>query len=184
LRHFNLNRRKRKIMDYMASIELALENEKTEMEFYKNEAKRSNNPLASEMFYKLADEEKEHMTRIAQLHDKLISEGKWPKDVALQVRDTDVRQLLEDMVAKDGSFGNHDDDDVKALEKAVEFEAKGALLYADLSRACQNPMEKNFFEFLSRIEREHQLSLADSLAYLKDPEGWMMQHGRAGLDGA
>jgi len=171
-------------MDYMASIELAMKNEKTEAEFYKNEAKRSNNQLASEMFNKLADEEKEHMTRIAELNDKLISEGKWPKDVAIQVRDTNVRRVLDEMVAKTGSSGNHDDDDVKALEKAVEFEAKGALFYADMSRTCQNPMEKNFFEFLSRIEREHQLSLADSLAYLKDPEGWMMQHGRAGLDGA
>jgi rubrerythrin len=171
-------------MDYMASIELAMKNEKTEMEFYQNEAKRSNNQLAGKMFSKLADEEKEHMIRITELNDKLLSEGKWPKDIPIQVSDTNVRQVLDEMVSKIGSSGNHDDDDVKALEKAVEFEAKGALFYSELSRACQNPMEKNFFEFLSRIEREHQLSLADSLAYLKDPDGWMMQHERAGLDGA
>lgn len=171
-------------MDYMASLELALKNEKTEMEFYNNEAKRSKNRLAREMFLKLAAEEQEHMTRIGELHDKLVSAGSWPRDMPLKVKDTDIRRVLDQTLAKVGSPDDHDDDDVRALERAVEFEAKGALFYAGLSDNCENPMEKNFFEFLSKIEREHQLSLADSLAYLKDPEGWMMQHERVGLDGA
>jgi len=171
-------------MDYMASLELALKNEKTEMEFYRNEAKRSKNRLAREIFLKLADEEQEHMTRIGELNDKLISEGSWPRDMPLKVKDTDIRRVLDQTLAKVSSSDDHDDDDVRALERAVEFEAKGALFYASLSESCENPMEKNFFEFLSKIEREHQLSLADSLAYLKDPESWMMQHERAGLDGA
>lgn len=171
-------------MDYMASVELALKNEKTEMEFYLNEASRSKNELAKAMFHQLAKDEQEHMNRIRELHQKLTADGKWPADMPIQVAGTDIRKVLDETVQKTGSAKDHDDDDIAALEKAAEFEAKGAKFYTDLAGSCDNPMEKNFFEFLAGIEREHRLSIKDSLAYLEDPEAWMMQAGRAGLDGA
>lgn len=171
-------------MDYIASIELALKNERTEREFYLNEAARSRNPLAKSMFNALARDEEEHMIRIKGLHEKLVSEGQWPTDVPIEVSGTNIRKVLDEMVGKLESSVSHDDDDVKALKRAIEFEAKGSRFYAELAESCENEREKSFFEFLSRIEREHQLSLSDSLAYLEDPEGWMMQHERAGLDGA
>jgi rubrerythrin len=171
-------------MERMPSIELALKNEKTEMEFYQNESRRSKNPLARTMFENLAKDEEEHMTRIQALHEKLLSSGSWPEDMPIEVQGTNIRQVLDDLVKDSGSKENHDQNDVQALERAAEFEARGAKFYADLAEQCDNPMEKNFFKFLSRIEREHHLSVADSLAYLRDPEAWMMEHERAGLDGA
>lgn len=171
-------------MDYMASVELALKNEQTEMEFYRNEASRSKNQLAKAMFNQLAKDEEEHMNRIRELHEKLTAEGKWPADVAIQVAGTDIRKVLDQTVSKAGSSEDHDDDDLKALQKAAAFEAKGAKFYADLAATCENPMEKTFFEFLAKIEREHRLSINDSIAYLEDPEAWMMAAGGAGLDGA
>ena len=171
-------------MDRMASIELALKNEKTEMEFYLNESSRSKNPLARAMFDNLAKDEQEHMERITKLHQRLLSDGKWPEQMPIEVAGTDVKKTLDSLVSKAGSAEDHDDDDVRALEKAIAFEAKGSKFYAELAQVCDNPMERNFFSFLSRIEREHHLSLTDSLAYLKDPEAWSMERERAGLDGA
>jgi rubrerythrin len=171
-------------MDRMSSIELALKNEQTEMEFYLHEARRSKNPLAQTMFTSLAKDEEEHMTRIRSLHDKLVSDGSWPEDVPIEVQDTNVREVLDGMVKKQGSAADHDQDDEQALQRAADFEAKGAKFYSDLAEQCENPMEKNFFSFLSRIEKEHHLSVTDSLAYLRDPQAWMMEHERSGLDGA
>jgi rubrerythrin len=171
-------------MDYIAAIEFALKNEKTEMNFYQNEANRSSNQLAQKMFSRLAKDEEEHMNQIRELHQKLIDSGQWPQNVPIQVKDTNISQVFDKIVAEKGSTTQHDNDDVAALEKAVEFETKGSRFYSEISQKCDNPMEKNFFEFLSKIEKKHQLSLEDSLAYLKDPEDWMMQHERAGLDGA
>jgi rubrerythrin len=171
-------------MDRMSSIELALKNEKTEMEFYRNEANRSRNPLAKAMFESLSKDEQEHMTRIQGLHQKLLSDGSWPEDVPIDVNDTNVPKILSELVGQVGSSDDHDNDDEKALERAIEFEAKGARFYAELADACENPAEKRFFLFLSRIEKEHHLSITDSLAYLRDPDGWMMQREGAGLDGA
>jgi rubrerythrin len=171
-------------MDRMSSIELALKNEQTEMEFYRHEARRSKNPLARTMFENLAKDEEEHMTRIRTLHQKLVSGGSWPEDVPIEVRGTNIREVLDGLVRKQGSGKNHDRDDMQALDQAAEFEAKGARFYSNLAGQCDNPMEKNFFSFLSRIEKEHHLSVTDSLAYLRDPQAWMMEHERSGLDGA
>ncbi|MBN2495093.1 MAG: ferritin family protein [Deltaproteobacteria bacterium] len=171
-------------MDRMASIELALKNEQTEMDFYLHEAARSRNALARAMFENLARDEQEHMTRIRALHERLLIDGAWPEDVPIEVAGTDVKQTLERLVGQEGSQADHDDDDIQAIQKAIDFESRGSSFYAELAGQCKNPAEERFFRFLSQIEREHFLSLTDSLAYLDDPEAWMMQHERSGLDGA
>ena len=171
-------------MDRMASIELAINNEKEEMAFYTGEAERSSNPVAKALFKTLAAEEEEHMTRISALHKRLVSDGAWPKDVPIEVSGTNVKAALSDFRRELSTTSAHDDDDIAALKKSIESERGAAKLYGDLADACTNPKEVNFFRFLSEIENEHMASLKDSLAYLEDPEAWMMQHGRAGLDGA
>lgn len=171
-------------MDRMASIELALKNEQTEMEWYQNEAKRSRNPLAKAMFQNLARDEQEHMTRIQALHGKLLSDGKWPEAMPITVAGTVITETLNGLVGKTGSAKDHDDDDEAAIRKAIDFETKGELFYKDLAKACANPQEKAFFDFLAGIEREHRLSLTDTLAYLEDPAGWMEAHEKITLDGA
>ncbi len=171
-------------MDRMTSIELALKNEQTEMDFYLGEAKRSKNALARGMFETLANDEHEHMKRIRILHARLLEQGSWPRDVALEVCGTNVKKVLEGMAGRTGAEKDHDHDDVAALEKARAFEGKGTKFYADLATCCENPMEKNFFTFLSQIEREHLRSIEKTLAFFKDPASWSMERERSGLDGA
>ena len=171
-------------MDRMSSIELALSNEKTEREFYLNEAKRSKNDIAKTMFEMLAKDEEEHMRRINGLYEKLINEGSWPKDMPIEVAGTNIKSTFDNLLAKSGSHADHDDDDRAALKRAIDFEAKGVDLYTRLAGSSENPMERNFFNFLAEIEREHQLSLTDALAYLENPQDWMMRHERGSLDGA
>jgi rubrerythrin len=171
-------------MDHMASIELAMKNERTEMEFYMRESARSRNPLAKAMFDTLAGDEREHMTRITALHGKLTKSGAWPETVKIEVAGTNVSQVIDNTLTKVGSAVDHDDDDIVAVQRAIAFETNGERFYGELAKACENPKEKEFFAFLSGIEREHKLSLTDTLAYLVDPEAWLEQHERSGLDGA
>lgn len=171
-------------MDRMTSIELALRNEQTEMEWYQNEAQRSRNPLAKAMFTNLARDEQEHMTRIKGLHEKLIAKGAWPEDMPIEVAGTTITATLNGLVGKTGSARDHDHDDEEAVRRAIDFETKGELFYKDLAKACTNPRERTFFEFLSNIEREHRLSLIDTLAYYENPEAWLEEHEKINLDGA
>lgn len=171
-------------MDRMASMELAINNEKEEMAFYNGEAERSKNPVAKKLFKTLADEEKEHMERISALHQKLTANQSWPEEVPLEVSGTNVKSALSDFRRELTTTQEHDDDDIAALKKSIESERGAAKLYGDIAKACSDPKEVTFFTFLSEIETEHMASLKDSLAYLEDPEAWLAQSEHAGLDGA
>ncbi|MCP4679789.1 MAG: ferritin family protein [Deltaproteobacteria bacterium] len=170
-------------MDRISSIELAIRNEKAEMEYYFKEARRSRNPMAKSLFETLAADEKDHMIRLRALHEKLTEDGSWPEQVPIEVEGTNIGAVLDTIVRGDVSSRDYVFDDIKALKKGIEFEAEGSRFYSELADACENPREKSFFRFLSQIEREHMLSMQDSLFYLEDPEGWFESKGRAGLDG-
>mgnify|MGYP003572540499 CR=1 FL=1 len=171
-------------MDRISSIELALKNEQAEMEYYLSHARRSNNPLARRLFETLAADEQEHMTRIRGLHEKLLTDGSWPEDMPIQVAGTNIKEALAAVSRLGDEASNHDGDDLAALRQGIEFEQGGSKFYAELSEACDNPQEARFFRFLAGIEREHLLSIQDSLFYLEDPEGWLEAQERQSLDGA
>jgi rubrerythrin len=168
----------------MASIELAINNEKEEMAFYNGESERSKNPIAKALFKTLAQEEEEHMTRISALHKRLVGDGAWPEDVPIEVNGSNVKETLSNFRRELSSTLDHDDNDIAALKKGIDSEKGAAELYSRIAKASENPQEVTFFNFLSEIEREHMLSLQDSLTYLEDPESWLEADGRQGLDGA
>jgi rubrerythrin len=77
-----------------------------------------------------------------------------------------------------------DDDDLEAVRTAIDFEAKGAKLYAELRDAVSDPQEKEFFDLLTRIENEHYLSLKDTEEYFTDPASWYRKVEHHSFDGA
>ncbi len=171
-------------MEHIPSIELAMKNEKAEMEYYLGESSRSRNPVAKALFKTLAEDEQEHMTRLQVLHEKLTKDGSWPEKMPIEVKGTNIESVLENIKRDKESAQEHDMNDIEALKKGIEFEAKGSRFYGDLAADCDNPQEKEFFSVLSRIERQHMLSIQDSLAYLEDTDTWFAQKERSGLDGA
>jgi rubrerythrin len=74
-----------------SALEVALNNEMREREFYIKNAKRTKNPLGQRMFQQIGDEELEHYERLKQLHEKWEKQGKWPETVPLKVKDTVVK---------------------------------------------------------------------------------------------
>jgi rubrerythrin len=150
-----------------SALEVALNNEMREREFYLKNAKRTKNPLGRKMFQQIGDEELEHYERLKQLHEKWEKQGKWPETVPLKVKDTVVK-----------------DDDLEAVRTAIDFEAKGAKLYAELRDAVSDPQEKEFFDLLTRIENEHYLSLKDTEEYFTDPASWYRKVEHHSFDGA
>jgi rubrerythrin len=172
-------------MERMASIELATKNEETEMEYYFQQGKRSMNPVVKAIFTNLAAEEHLHKKLIETLHNKLTKDGSWPQDVPIEIDGTNIKSVLDGLVSPGSSAAqvHYDDDDIVALQKAVEFEADAEKFYRELADACTNPQEEKFFRMLSGIEREHMLSIKDSLFYLEDPQGWFEEKERQNLDG-
>lgn len=166
------------------ALEVALNNEMREREFYLKHAGRTSNPVGKAMFKEIADDELEHYERLKQLHEKWEKTEKWPETLPLSVKQTNIKNILKSTVKKVDEMPEADDDDLKAIEIAIEFEAKGTEFYQGLRDACTDPREKAFFGLLAGIEREHYLSLKDAEEYLQDPESWFTKSERHGLDGA
>ena len=76
-----------------------------------------------------------------------------------------------------------DTDDMEAVQIAIDFETRGEQFYRDLRDSVDNPVEKEFYGVLASMEREHRLSLEDTLEYFKDPEGWFRMKEKRHLDG-
>jgi len=165
------------------ALEVALNNEMREREFYLNHAKRTKNPLGKKMFEQIGEDELEHYERLKQLHQIWTKKEKWPETVPLKVKDTVVKEILVDFLKNPDEKIKGDSDDLEAVRIAIDFESKGAKLYAELRDASSNPQEKAFFDLLSKMEREHYLSLKDTEEYMIDPTSWFQKMERHTLDG-
>ncbi len=166
------------------ALQVALNNEMREREFYLKNAERTKNPLGKAMFKQIGDEELEHYERLKQLHQTWEKQEKWPETVPLKVENTIVKDILLGFIKKVDEMSEGDDDDLEAIRKAIDFEANGAKYYARLRDSVSNEKEKQFFDLLSRIENEHYLSLKETEEYFSDPASWHRKVEHHTLDGA
>jgi rubrerythrin len=168
----------------LSALEVALNNEMREREFYLKNANRTKNPLGKKMFQQIGDDELEHYERLKQLHQKWAKQEKWPETVPLKVKDTIVKDILLEFVKKVDETTKGDTNDLEAVRTALDFEAKGAKFYAEIRDSVTNPKEKEFFDLLSKMENEHYLSLKDTEEYFIDPASWYRKAEHHTFDGA
>jgi len=167
----------------ISALELALNNELNEREFYLKNARRTTNPLGKTMFQQIGDEEMEHYQRLKELHEKWEKQERWPGTVPLRVKNTIVKDILTDFIKKAEEGNEGDSDDLLAVRTALDFESKGAKFYTELRNAVSDPKEKEFFDLLAKIENEHYLSLKDTEEYFVDPQSWHRKAEHHTLDG-
>lgn len=168
----------------MSALEFALENELKERDFYLSNARRTKNLAGKNMFKQIADEEKEHYEMLKKLHDKWEKQKKWPATVPLKVKKSLTRNILRALSGKRAARIEGNDDDLKAIRTAIDFEARGVALYTKLEKQSTEPKEKAFFNLLASVEREHLLSLRDTEQFLTDPASWYQNTEKTLLDGA
>src|SRR4030042_443723 len=107
------------------ALEVALNNEMREREFYLKNADRTKNALGKAMFQQIGDEELEHYERLRQLHQKWEKQERWPETVPLKVKETLVNSILTDLINKVDKTPKGSSDDLDAIRTATDFEAKG-----------------------------------------------------------
>jgi rubrerythrin len=168
----------------LSALEVALNNEQNEREFYLQHARRTRNPVGRKMFEQIADDELEHYQRLKELHEKWAANKQWPETVPLEVNQTNIKDVLTQTIGGAGQEPESDKDDLQALQIAIDFEDKGYKLYARLAEGVESESEKQFFRLLSKIEREHFMSLKDVQEYLTDPSSYFIEKERHGMDGA
>ena len=168
----------------MNALKFALENEQKEREFYLANARRTKNLAGKNMFKQIADEEKEHYEILKKLHDQWEDKKKWPASVPLNVKKSLAGSILKSMSGKKSARFNGNEDDLKAVRTAIDFEARGMALYTKLEKESTDPREKAFFNLIASVERQHFLSLCDTELFLTDPATWYQNMEKPMLDGA
>ena len=169
--------------DKLEALKLALTNEEKERDFYLAHAERTKDALGRQMFESIAADENEHYERLSALHKKLEERNKWPDGFSIDIP-TRVTEALGRLVKEATDSPESDDDDVAAIKAAIEFEHKGENFYEKLASQAKDKAERRFFTLLSSMEREHRLSLEDTLEYFTDPGEWLERKGGRHLDGA
>jgi rubrerythrin len=168
----------------MNALKFALENEQKEREFYMANARRTKNMAGKNMFKQIADEEKEHYEILKKLHEKWQQQKKWPATVPLKVKKSLAGSILKSMSGKKAAHIAGNEDDLKAIRTAIDFEARGVALYTKLEKESNDPKEKAFFNLIASVERDHLLSLRDTEEFLTDPATWYQNVEKPALDGA
>ena len=167
----------------LKAVQVALDNEMGEKEFYLEQGKRVTNPVGKKMFETIAAEEDVHYNKLKEIHSTLEATGQWPENISAVVDKTDIKKALKEMIDTADGGATSTTDDKEAVQIAIEFERKAYVFYKDLIAKTENADEKKFFEYMAAIENKHVLSLEDTLAYMEDPEGWLMTSEKALLDG-
>jgi rubrerythrin len=168
----------------MNALKFALENEQKEREFYLANARRTKNMAGKNMFKQIADEEKEHYEVLKKLNEKWQQQKKWPATVPLKVRKSLAGSILKAMAGKKAARIAGNEDDLKAIRTAIDFEARGVALYTKLEKESTDLKEKAFFNLIASVERDHLLSLRDTEEFLTDPATWYQNAEKPALDGA
>jgi len=170
------------MVETVKSIEIALENELKERDFYQNCSDKTNNPVGKKMFAILADEENDHYEKLQVIHERLSKQGKWPETVSAVVKDTNIKDAIESIPNLAEDAASTTTDDIDAVKIGIIFETNGHKFYRGLAEAAETQSETDFFNRLAAIEYEHLTSLKDSLAFFENPAAWYEEREKPHLD--
>jgi len=158
------------------SIEIALENEMRERDFYLQHAARTANAVGKQMFTSIAADEEQHYQRLKQVHDELVRNGTWPERVPGVIQGTDVRLALALITQAIDKYQTADADDRQAVATAISFEERGYQFYLRLRDAADSAAAKKIFDLIAGMEREHLLCLKETLVFFENPATWYEEH--------
>ncbi len=162
--------------EIIKSIEIALQNEIKERDFYLEQGSRTNNPVGKKMFKSIAEDEDKHYKRLVAIHESLINKGLWPETITEATGKANLKNSVKAVFSQPPPNPDIDIDDIKAVETAIEFETNGHSFYSSLADAAEEQKQSNFFRTLADMEYEHLTSLRDTLLLFKDPQTWFQEH--------
>ena len=165
------------------AITVALENELRERDFYLAQSAKTSNPIGKTMFLQIAADEDEHYRRLLSIHEELCRQGAWPESVASIIGSSDIGKTFRQLAEQADKTPVASRDDIAALKIAIEFETKGYSFYTKLSSAADSAAEKEFFQILASLEREHLLTLQDAALFFESPADWLAKTEKPQLEG-
>ncbi len=152
-----------------SSIQLEIEGRK----FYLEIAEKTTNPVMKSMFKSFAQDELAHIEWFKKLSPevKSLSESKenfykYLSSIFMEIPQNEKREASASQ------------DDIKAINIAIEMERKSQVAYNKWAEAVKNEELKNLLLMISDIEKFHEQVLENSKEFLEKPGDWFMQQER------
>ena len=166
------------------TLKKALEIELKEKGYYTAAAKAAVNPVAKQLFERLALEEDAHAAKFKAIEAELSKGKDWPAQPASAAQGTPLKTIV-------AAFKSEPDpkkvvaarSELDAMKAAMAKELEAYDMYRSRAAETDSQSEKTFYNSLAGEERLHHLALLDSYEYLTDPAGWYTVKEKWTLEG-
>ncbi len=163
----------------------AIEMKEKKKALYEGAMKTCPDQVGIETFRMLKDAEEDHARSLQAAYEEL-KKGSVPADACRFVPfdGEDKKSLLRRIAREHGRMPRACLDDVAAIETGLSLENASISFLDKQARSAEDKGVRELLERLIGEERQHCIVLADLKFYYTDPEGWFIEKGKAGLDGA
>lgn len=151
-------------------MKIALDNEKKGYNMYLEAGANSKNKLVRDMFKYLATQELYHMQRIEEFNKSMSGTVEFfsPELGENIIHFDEAKQLFNKTIAEwKEEFKS--EDDLQALNTALDFEKEGYEYYKKHSDNTNDLNLKKFFEFLCKEEDLHFHLIQNMIGYIENP---------------
>ncbi len=166
------------------TLKKALAIELKEKGYYIAAAEAAANPVARELFERLALEEDVHAEKFKAIEAELSKGKDWPAIAAPSWEGSHLKAVVagfnknpapgEVVVARS---------ELDAMKEAMAKELEAYDMYRSRAAETASEAEKKFYVTLAGEERMHHMALLDSFEYLTDPAGWYTMKEKWTLEG-
>jgi len=158
--------------------------EKQGRDYFLDAASKAKNDSTRKIFQQIAEEEIRHIEIVNDIYHRMKESGTWEESEIDYTGFKGKKSLFVGIAKSVETTISESDDDVKALDHAMEIEKRGKAYYEKKAAETDVEFEKKFFQALAVEEEGHYLTFFDAKEFIIDPEGWLSRKGRSGLDGA
>lgn len=153
------------------SFKEAIKFEEYGKQFFMKASREAKNPMAKEIFEKLAEEELKHIKRIKEVFDSLTKENKWPNETP-KSENLPWKHIFKEAMSHFEDLVKPSSNDAEAIQLGLDFESKGYKFYDEMAKKATTNIEKSFFEFLRDEEEGHYLIIENLKKYMENPLDW------------
>lgn len=168
----------------LEALKKAMAIELQEKGYYIAAAEAAVNPVAKQLFERLALEEDVHAEKFKAIETELSKGKDWPSIAAPSWEGSHLKQVVS-------AFGRGvapadvvvARSELDAMQQAMAKELQAYDMYRSRAAETASQAEKKFYITLAGEERMHHLALLDSYEYLTDPAGWHTVKEKWSLEG-
>jgi rubrerythrin len=161
-----------------AVIDVARKTEIDGRKFYAETAARTQNPLARKMFESLVTAEEKHLKLIEQL-----ARGEFDSDPYNHEFRKHLTTLFSGMPSEVKDQAGKTDDDIAALDFAIDLEDKSMAFYREWAEKASDEQVKAFCARMRDEEEDHWNVLQSTKEYLGETGNWFMVQEGWSFDG-